>query len=800
MLLLSSRRLSISSFCSSPTQQACSFQHLSGTASSAITCDPASRMAIPIASPVQTFSLFPTTVPKIALPNPHKRTPSLHRISMMPSPISMASPHAESVIFKMEQEQPPLPQLPAQHSQQLQRRESSPSPDDIGRAVTTHSPIDGRIPTQPGLPSMAAVTYTPSIYQSPVMKPASPQPSAFLGTGSATTLVAQPSQAPFTPMSVSRSPIDPSPIVPIRSMFPVYDPALPFIRQPYSPQLPLPVRLSTKPTLGVAPREDYRTTLSTPFSTSGLRSAPASVLNFPSEVMSVNVGPRISTQRDLERLWDASHGTEPGCSIKTFDLEMARTDEATFVFGSHPSLPFYTLQTYDTNEIAVGKTCPRRTPAIQPSTVEPPITRDVVFCPLEPLERRQPPNDGLVAFIFPKLAAMLAINQSAALAKQHNLAPTDRDDIEAHAVQRAAKQEACSLRFNARGGFYEVEHPAIGRAAMGGDFATKSPTASSPTTVRSITGKPVLHVIITKENPLPCIHVIDPNASRRTGVSITTPTVGPQSAGPGNNRLSTLPLGEITSSPSSEFPPLATLDLTTQILHIDANSILELIPSLFSIDCVISSILAVAIADASTNPVLGGMEIWKPRPAPASRYGNASGSRSLYNGQGGMANRPGSVKSYAGSTFYATIAEREEAEEEAKLMRRTHQEDVRASKSATATKSKSKSKPSRQWFGRSASEEDEGDSISDSEKSSSRGKSKKKNKTKTIVMGEFDLEKLGHYQSGDRKGEELPVATRSAISGLVMGLRLVVWFLTMLVQVLTWMLVHVTRGLTSDKF
>ncbi|KAJ9610498.1 hypothetical protein H2200_005275 [Cladophialophora chaetospira] len=765
-------------------------------------------MAATTTSTMHGFSLFPTTVPKIAIPNPHKKNPSLHRISMVASPDSTLSPNGESVVFKMEQELPPLPQVPA-HLNEQQRIRSSPSPEDIGRAVTTHSPIDGRTPTQSQLPSVAAAKYTPSLYQSPVMSQSSPQHSLSVGSGSATTLVAHPAPMASTPINTNKSPIDPSPIVPIRSRFPVYDPSAPLSQRPYVPQRPLPARISGLAPIATPSREEYRSSLSMPFNVPAPRTAPASVLDFPSDVMSVNVGPRISTQRELEKLWEASHGTEPGCSIKSFDLEMARTEEATFVFGSHPSLPFYTLQTYDTNEIAISKTCPRRTPnsATALSASESPVTRDVVLCPIEPAERRQPPNDGLVAFIFPKLAAMLAINQSAALAKEHSLAPTDRDDIEAQAVRRAAKQEACHLRYNARCGFYELEHPAIGRGAMGGDFATTSPLPSSPTTIRSMSGKPVLHIMVTKDSPLPSIHVVDPNASRRTGASIMTPTTaGAGSAGPGIHRFSTLPLSE-TFSPSSEFPPLATLDLTSQILHVDANSILELMPSLFSIDCVISALLSVAIADATCNPAMGSMEIWKPRPAPASRYGGlTSGARSIFNGNGGassiraMGTRPGSVRSYAGSTFYATIAEREEAEEEAKkLMRRTHQEDVRAGKSSTA---KSKSKPSRKWFGRSASEE-ETDCSESEEKSSSRSrksKKKNKNKTKKIVMREFDLEKLGHYQSGDRKGEELPVVTRSAIGGLVMGLKFVVWLLTMIVQVITWLLVHITRGVTSEKF
>src|ERR1700761_4225754 len=110
-------------------------------------------MATTTASTVQGFSLFPTTVPKIAIPNPHKKNPSLHRISMVASPDSTLSLNAESVVFKMEQEQPPLPQLPAHLNGSRGMRESTPSPEDIGRAVTSHSPIDGRTPTQAELPS-----------------------------------------------------------------------------------------------------------------------------------------------------------------------------------------------------------------------------------------------------------------------------------------------------------------------------------------------------------------------------------------------------------------------------------------------------------------------------------------------------------------------------------------------------------------------------------------------------------------------------------------------------------------------
>ena len=369
---------------------------------------------------------------------------------------------------------------------------------------------------------------------------------------------------------------------------------------------------------------------------------------------------------------------------------------------------------------------------------------------------------------------MMAINQSAALAREHNLAPTDRDDIEAQAVRRAAKQEACNLRFNARAGVYELEHPAIGRGAMCGDFAMKSPLASSPTTIRSITGLPVLHIIVSTNSPSPTISVIDPNASRRTGGGVGADLLTPlTSTGQSIRRLSTIPLTDNAGT------ALATLDLTAQTLFLDANGILELMPSLFSIDCIVSAMLAVAVTDAATNPAMGAMEIWRPKPAPSSRYGGT-----------GAAKTAGSVKSYAGSAFYATIAERDEAEEEAKLMRETHEKDVRG-KGPTKMES-------RTWFGWKRNGEEESDDV---EKGSFGKKGKKgKTKPKKIVMTEFDLEKMGHYQSGDRQGEELPVVTRSALSGLVVGLKLLVWALTMIVQVLAWVLVHVSRAVTSEKF
>ncbi len=342
---------------------------------------------------------------------------------------------------------------------------------------------------------------------------------------------------------------------------------------------------------------------------------------------------------------------------------------------------------------------------------------------------------------------MMALNQSAALAKQHQLASTDKDDIEAAAVRRAAEQEACNLRWSESAHRYELDHPAIKRRVKDPDFL-KSPMSPD---LRDI--KPVLHITVSSNS----IGSPIPSAANPPVIIVTNPYASPTPSEPGDHgiRLSTLPQSDVDA-------PLASLDFGSMTLHINANQILTLMPSLFAIDAVVSAILAIAIADETTNPVLAAMDVWAPRPTRAPRSAYA-----------------GSVVSYAGSKLYATIAEREEAEEEAAQMRKEHLKDVKANRKSAKYAYTGK----RTWYG-----------------GKEKTKIKSKSKKKQIVMGEFDLEKLGHYQSGDRKGQELPAVTRGIMAALIGALSFVVWLLTMVVQFVCWILHSVSRGVTSEKF
>merc|ERR1711939_1214978 len=110
-------------------------------------------------------------------------------------------------------------------------------------------------------------------------------------------------------------------------------------------------------------------------------------------------------------------------------------------------------------------------------------------------------------------------------------------------------------------------------------------------------------------------------------------------------------------------------------------------------------------------------------------------------------------------------------------MEQDHKKDVKESRKLSSTDAKVK----KTWYGGTK-------------------KTKADKKKKQIVIGEFDLEKLGHYQAGDRKGQELPPVVRGVMSVLVGTLRFVTWLLTLIVSFICWVLVGMTRCVTSEKF
>jgi hypothetical protein len=377
----------------------------------------------------------------------------------------------------------------------------------------------------------------------------------------------------------------------------------------------------------------------------------------------------------------------------------------------------------------------------------------VMMLKLEDRKRRLPPNDGLVTLLFSRLAAMLAIGEAEEIAKQHHLSSAEASKVEGNALKRAAAQESCSLLWNNEKRLYELQHPShckqqppalVGAAGFGAAGIPLSPVRSKYAGI--------LHISVSTPSS-------DSKSRQPPTIIVTTPLspnaleAATQAATP---RTSTLPLTD-----SDE--PLASLDLGTMTLSISATAIINTIPSLYAIDSLVAAMLAVAASDETTNPVLADMALYDPKQE-SHHFSSLSNPAS-----GGM---------FTGK-LVATLAEREDAEESNRLMSKIKSSKF---KSDTPTDSNGSGKRSFWSWGRSKPE-------------------KPKNKDKQIMIEQFDLEKYGRYgSSSSREGQKLPGPTRGILRLLFFGLNMIVKTLEVLVKILAWLLVSVTRCVTSEKF
>lgn len=222
-------------------------------------------------------------VPRIALPNPHLRKPSLS--THIANQDSFRNSGFDASF--------PVPSIPKEH----QHNDSS---EDLGQAVAGYSPIDS-IPRIQDPSSSAAHKYTsePTSKSSHVSPQSKSNDSGYLSASSPET--------------------SKSPVVPIRSMFPVYNPSVTLQQQQYHPQIPRYIPQSST--------SSRRTTRDFPISSLtqidrvlGTPPPPPSVYNVQLDAIT----PRISTAQELSELWEATHGMEPNPRIKSYDLELAR--------------------------------------------------------------------------------------------------------------------------------------------------------------------------------------------------------------------------------------------------------------------------------------------------------------------------------------------------------------------------------------------------------------------------------------------------------------------------------------------
>jgi hypothetical protein len=240
------------------------------------------------------FQLFPPPPPKINTnldPNPFRRAKSKHA--------------AESVSFP------------------LQALVKSP---DTGAVIM--QVIEGPRRPQPFPQARIAPLNDRSAEVDPAMKPSNGTP---VNASSSVQSLPQPPPAPVSVRSASPTlatntspPSEPqanSPVVPMRSMFPTYNPSLPLAQQPYYPQRVTSLHGQ------IASREEYSPRLASPSQLDevlgGAKTAPSSVLDFPMDDAAPKL-PTFSSAQDLARLWEATNGQEPDRVASGFDLQMSR--------------------------------------------------------------------------------------------------------------------------------------------------------------------------------------------------------------------------------------------------------------------------------------------------------------------------------------------------------------------------------------------------------------------------------------------------------------------------------------------
>ncbi|KAE8556868.1 hypothetical protein EYB25_001574 [Talaromyces marneffei] len=567
-----------------------------------------------------------------------------------------------------------------------------------------------------------------------------------------------PNTTQLNPEQRQKTPISPG--KPINSMFPQYNPNLPLNKQSYFPQNRDSGNTSqdgASSTGGVA--HEPQLPLTEVDAVLGPKTVPASVFNFPSGALSPRV--QFSTAEDLVTLWESANGQELQETLGTFNLRAERIDTTTFTFGN-PQLPFYTL-----HASVDGFSLLRNHPLKRNRGVQ------VMALDFENPSRRQPPNDGLVTVIFSKLAAMLAVEQAAELTRHHSLAPSEAMEVETNAVNRAASQESCRLIWNERQHRYELQHPSILKQhslALVGDDGNPLP--------RVQTAKPgILHITVSLTAERESEHYQPPVIMVTSPRSPNSIQAGDMEATP---RTSTLPQADMDE-------PLASFDLNTMTLSICAGLTTSIIPSLYAIDSLIAAVLAVAVTDEGTYPVLANTELYVPgldSPRTPRQMPQIRRKSRLF--RNSIASTAAKTNTTFSGKYFATFAEREEAEEEAKLMAQIHaaesKERNKKKKKNTATPEKKKGGMFSFLGGKKNQDKPEG-------------------KTKQIIVEEFDLEKYGHFgQASSREGEDLPGPAKMLVSLLVFGLQIVVTLLSAGVKCAVWIVVNVTRCVTSEKF
>ncbi|KAK2879467.1 hypothetical protein FQN49_000851 [Arthroderma sp. PD_2] len=561
------------------------------------------------------------------------------------------------------------------------------------------------------------------------------------------------------PLELSSSPPQNTPPPPpMRSIFPRYDPELPPNQQKYYPN-----RGSPRSSSDQSPsRVDY-----------GSLSPPSNSASGGSSNSS-NDGAGIASVESLEMLWGATCGESSGFDTNAIHMRIRRIDSFTYNIGTGP-VPFYTLKTDTLSDFELHKTHPTK-----PNTKSPIVTLN-----LNNTENRT----NATVSIFPKMAEILAREQSLELARQNKLSPAHAMEVEDDAVSRIKAKETCLFEWQDAQTRYKLHYQAMMNSSP-------STPGSSLRSAQSSLPSCLLNASVSSS--------LSPNGGRSYSPTILL-------SAPNNG----------SSSSRTADTPLVAVDLELMTLTIFANDILSTVPSLHSIDTLVAAILTVTVSNETTKQVLESIDIYAPKPEefpdpyrpptpnPATLIANHNTINSNDNSNN-KASEPEEERRYytpTGKQIFTTQAEREESEQEAQLMSQIAQRNGKGKKRS--------SKPSLSlawtWPWKKEPDVEEIDleanicrapdaAPREQEEESTAAKQKKKKKKPALVVEEVDVERYGRYgDSSPRAGEKLPKPTRAALRTLFWFFSLIMWCLTTCVKGLAWLLVKTTQCVSSKK-
>ncbi|KAH7045286.1 hypothetical protein B0J12DRAFT_154915 [Macrophomina phaseolina] len=508
----------------------------------------------------------------------------------------------------------------SQSSTPQTRSRSSTLRSGDGRTTPSSSGIAGRSPdtSSPGQhPPVTGDTISPS-------SQADRQYTASPSFSDATTLVRNQSTATH---KTKLSQISPKETPVMRSIFPRYNPDLRLSQQPYRPTQSSPTdipkdKISRKP---------YSPTFYVPHA-NVLRSNSAEE-------------PYYTPKIELGALWDAANGKARPEAKRTYALQMhcrkvspdsSPIDGQTFVFGSSPIQPFYSLEQALADK-ATGETQPcevliTRNNPTQPTAQPLPVVHLQIETP--PPHAPPPPPETFyqrpdlipqptqITTITPKVAILAALEAAAQSPRASNIATFDPTAESPAAAQLAAEviadceaRNACQLFHCAvseplmppyetcKTGTYELRHPTLGafpvvvqgdvkrslaaavevsrssntnasNSGGGGGSTSGGGPSSSGSAARSTS--PLAHIptTITLLNPFAAPRAPTPSTSPLPPPPLPLSSSSSSSFNPSQNRQRALtPTRPPTPAPDEV---LARLSLHTAALTVDAAAIAAL--------------------------------------------------------------------------------------------------------------------------------------------------------------------------------------------------------------------------------